>query len=190
MTSFATADDLATLLKRTFTTAERAQAELMLTGAEAYVRSVADQWISEVVGDVITVDAPHSDVLWLPQRPVTSVTVVKVDSVVITDWRLRGSRLIRECPWASPCDDHEVEITYTHGHGIESDGIELARSASLTLAAQEMSNPGNLLSHSIDDYTEVYRAKTGDSASGLGFLGKAIARTYGKRPRTGSVNTA
>jgi len=189
MASFATATDLAERLKRTFTTAEVAQAELLLAGATAHIRAVADQWISFVEDDVVTVNAPVSRDLWLPQRPVVAVSSVKVDDVTVTDWKLSGSRLRkldRDDVWATLCEEHEVEVTYTHGYDVGADGLDLAKSACLAMAAQEMKNPAGLKSRRIDDYAETF----GESGETSGFLEKAILKQYGKRPRTGSINTA
>jgi len=187
MASFATPVDLATRLKRVFTAAEVDQAELLLAGATARIRALTGQWISEVVDDVFTTDAPLSRVLWLPQRPVTAVESVELDGEPVTDFVRRGSRLIRTDPWT--CTAAEVVVTYTHGYPVESERMELARDACLALAAQEMSNPEGLKSESIDDYAATF-ATSDDTGKTWGYLGKALVRQYGQRPRTGSVDTA
>ena len=185
MASFATSDQLAARLKKTFTDADTDQAELLLAGATAKIRSDVGQWISEVVDDVWTTDAPVSRVLWLPQRPVTSVASVTVDGDAATDWRLRGSRLIRSIPWADGCVESEVVVTYTHGHPLESEEMALARDACMALAGWARGNSTGLKQRSIDDYTEIF----GDEAQ-WEYLNKTLIKAYGMRPRTGSINTA
>lgn len=191
MTSFATWADLAVLLKRTFTEAEKDQAEQLLAGATARIRAITDQWITEVVNDVWITDAPRDRVLWLPQRPVTAVSSVKVDGVTVTDWRLRGSRLIRAAAWAGTCDfdvPPEVEVTYTHGIPAGNEKLDLAKDACLAFAAEARSNPDGLKSERIDDYARAF----GDGAGSPRWAGteKALRDQYGRRPKTGSVNTA
>lgn len=191
MASFATSADLAVLLKRSFTDAEKDQADQLLVGATARIRAITDQWITEVTNDVWTTDAPLSRVLWLPQRPVTAVATVKVDGVTVTDWRLRGSRLIRGAAWARSCDlevPPEVEVTYTHGIPAGDERLDLAKDACLAFAAAAWTNPDGLKSERIDDYARTF----GDSAGGQQWAGveKALRGQYGRRPKTGSISTA
>lgn len=182
MTSLATSVDLGTRLKRQFSGAEADQADSYLEGASAYIRAVVDQEISEVVGDVITIDAPRSCTVWLPQRPVQSVASVTANGVLMTDWRLRGSRLIRRQPWMT-CEPVELVITYTHGLPPGDDRLQFAKDACLTLAIQRMANPKGLTNRKIDDYAEGF----GDGTVSTEHLDAALRRLYGKRPRTGSV---
>lgn len=183
MTSFATSDDLAVRLKKTFTDADMDQADLLLAGATARIRALTGQWISEVVDDVFTTDAPVSRVLWLPQRPVTAVASVTVDGDVVTDWVRRGSRLRRTGPWATACEESEVVVTYTHGYEADSEGMELARDACLAMAGWARGNIGGLKQRTIDDFTQIF----GDESQ-WDYLGKALIKQYGKRPTTGSIN--
>lgn len=185
MASFATSADLAARLKKTFSQADTDQAELLLAGATARIRALTGQWISEVENDVFTTDAPVSRVLWLPERPVTSVASVTLDGVAVTDWVLRGSRLRRAVPWATACEESEVVIVYTHGHGLESEGIELARDACMALAGWARGNTSGLKQRTIDDFTQVF----GDESQ-WEYLNKTLCKHYGKRPKTGSINVS
>lgn len=181
--AFATSSDLATRLKRTFTAVESDQADLLLAGATAQIRALTGQWISEVVDDTFTTDAPLSRVLWLPERPVTAVLSVTLDGEAVTDFRRRGSRLIRHDPWAT-CEGVELVAVYTHGYSDEDERFDLARDSCMAMAGPQMGNTKGLKQRTIDDYTEVF----GD-ASQWEYLGKALCKQYGKRPRTGSVAT-
>lgn len=183
MASFATSADLAARLKKTFSQADTDQAELLLAGATARIRALTGQWISEVVDDVFTTDAPVSRTLWLPERPVTAVDSVTVDGEAVTDWVRRGSRLRRVDPWATVCEESEVVVVYSHGHGLESEGIELARDASMAMAGWARGNTAGLKQRTIDDFTQIF----GDEAQ-WEYLNKTLIKAYGKRPSTGSVN--
>lgn len=185
MASFANPADLEIRLKKTFSAQETDQAEQLLAGATAKVRALTDQWISEVVGDVFTTSAPASRVLWLPQRPVTAVASVELDGVAVTGWVRRGSRLIRTCPWAAACEEVELEVVYSHGYAADDERLDLAKDYCLAYAAQGMSNPNGYQSEKIDDY-----ARTFGKESGWDAVEKALCRQYGRRPKTGSINTA
>lgn len=191
MPSFASPDDLAALLKKPFTAQEREQALRLLAGATARIRAVTDQWISEVEGDVWVTDAPADRVLWLPQRPVSTVTQVLVDGVAVTDWRLRGSRLVRSCAWWDGCGPvPELQVTYTHGYKDGDERLDLAVDACMAFAAAARSNPDGLKSESIDDYTRAFSVGSGGSDSQWAGTEKALRAAYGRRPKTGSINTA
>lgn len=193
MASFATSADLAARLKKTFTAADKDQADLLLAGATARIRALTGQWISEVVDDVFTTDAPLSQVLLLPERPVTAVSSVTVDGVAVTDWTLRGSRLRRPHPWAPHhhhlhhhvCPVAEVVVTYTHGYSPDSEGLDLARDACMALAGWARGNTAGLKQRTIDDYTEIF----GDESQ-WDYLNKTLIKAYGKRPATGSIDVS
>jgi hypothetical protein len=190
--SFASVADLSARLSKTFTQEQELKVNLILAGATAYIRACTDQWISEVVDDIITIDAPVSDTVWLPQRPVQSVSSVKVDGEVTTGWKLRGSRLVKvstgEPYWATSCDAHEMEITNTHGHPAGDPGLDLAKDACMTLAVYRLENPMNLLSESVDDYARTF--SNGSQNSEWSGLEYALRSQYCRRPKTGSVSTA
>ncbi len=188
MASFATSADLATRLKKSFSNAEKDQADQFLAGASAWIRAVTGQTISEVVDDVWITDAPTSCVLWLPQRPVSAVTSVLVDGDPVTDWDLRGSRLRRPEAWSDGSSIPEVEIVYTHGYPEGSDELDLAKDACLARAAEQRANPNGYKSEKIDDYARTHG--DGSSANAWAGVAKALCRQYGKRPGTGSVSTA
>lgn len=94
---FATVDDLATLLNRTFTPGEEDQAALLLDMATAVIRSWTRQDISAVIDDTIKLPGTWSTDLELPQWPVTAVHSVAVNGLSIdnTGWTWNSRQLIR-----------------------------------------------------------------------------------------------
>jgi hypothetical protein len=124
--SLATVADLATMLGRTFTATQEAQAQSLLDQASSIVRAYVRLDISQATTtDTFTMRRADplrhrsSGVVTLPQRPVDTVTTVKVDGVATTDWWLEGNELlVRAWSWAQPPAAHQppqVQVTYTHG---------------------------------------------------------------------------
>jgi hypothetical protein len=160
----ATPEDLAALLQQDL---DRATAELLIECATAVVQSAAGgQRILQVVNDVETLYLDEYDGgtwLVLPQRPVTAVSAVSIGATSVTDWspQLNRSRLFRGDGWRStlvayPDAPSTVTVTYTHGFPDGDQRLQLARSATLALAAQGYSNPGGALREQIDDYAVQY----------------------------------
>jgi hypothetical protein len=160
----ATPEDLAALLQDD--ELDRSTAELLLQCATSHVQSAAGQRILEVENDEITLylDSFDSDTwLSLPERPVTAVSAVSIGATPVADWsaQLNRSRLYRAYGWRStliayPDAPSTVTVTYTHGYPDGHQKLQLARSATLALAAQGASNPTGALREQIDDYSVQY----------------------------------
>lgn len=157
---FATAAELAAL---TQTSLDGAAAELALTSASAAIRSWTRQAISRVVDDVATLRVIDCDELVLPQRPVVSVSEVKVNALVLTDWVLSGDRLLRTGGWhylpgtTTYPDPGLVQVTYTHGWDEVPDEV---RSVCLDLASATLANPSMLRQETIDDYSRTFASES------------------------------
>jgi hypothetical protein len=151
---FATAADLAAA---TQAEVSEAAADLALASASAIIRRWTRQAITRVVDDVVTLRVLDETELVLPQRPVESVSRVRVNSLTLQDWVLSGDRLLRTGGWrrlpgtATYPDPGLVEVTYTHGYAEIPDDV---RAVCLDLAAMTVVNPGYLREYdvSIDDY--------------------------------------
>jgi hypothetical protein len=92
------------------------QIEALLADASSLAVQIAGLDIVRVVDDVWTGEGEGSDLLQLPQVPVTSVLLVTVDGTALaaTGWRLLSHGQLRSLVgcW-STCS--LIEVTYTHG---------------------------------------------------------------------------
>jgi hypothetical protein len=157
---FATAAELAAA---TQASVDPAAAELALASASAVIRRWTRQTISRVVDDEVTLRVIDCNELVLPQRPVASVSEVKVNSLVLNDWVLSGDRLLRTGGWhrlpgtATYPDPGLVQVTYTHGWMEIPDDV---RAVCLDLASATLVNPSMLRQETIDDYSRTFAAET------------------------------
>lgn len=120
-------------MKRTFSAEENAAATLVLGIASDTIRAFTHQTISRVTDDVAVLHGTWESELELPQRPVISVSTIKVDAVALTigSWALTAGKLYRgRLPlvngpdWDGPTVGHwggpssAIEVTYTHGWAV------------------------------------------------------------------------
>jgi hypothetical protein len=150
----ATAADLRNLLDETDATLSDDKAEVVLRISSAAVRMAARQHITAVVGDTVVLIGDPGQWLELPQRPVTAVTSVKVDGVVVADFKVFGTRLWRRCGWEI-CrgEPAAVEVVYSHGYEAWDDKFDYASGIALTLAAKLFTNVVGATGMSIDDFS-------------------------------------
>jgi hypothetical protein len=181
----ATAADLAAATQRS--DIPDATAELALASASAVIRSWTRQSISRIADDVVTLRVLASSELVLPQRPVVSVSRVRVNELVLQDWVLSGDRLLRTGGWrrlpgtTTYPDPGLVEVTYTHGWEEIPDDI---RAVCVDLAAMTSVNPSMLREVAIDDYRRVFASETLGSGS-LSLAHRELLAPY--RRRIGTV---
>jgi hypothetical protein len=157
---FATAAELAAVLQAPV---DSAAAELALASASAAIRRWTRQSITRVVDDAVTLRVIDCNELVLPQRPVVSVSEVRVNSLVLNDWVLSGDRLLRTGGWhrlpgtTTYPDPGLVQVTYTHGWEEIPDDV---RAVCLDLASATMANPSMLRQETIDDYSRTFASET------------------------------
>ncbi|MGA5635076.1 hypothetical protein [Streptomyces lydicamycinicus] len=152
--AFATAAELAAVTQAEVDTTA---ADLALRSASAIIRNWTRQAITRVDDDVATLRVISECDLILPQRPIVSVSRVRVNSLALQDWVLSGDRLLRTGGWrrlpgtTTYPDPGLVEVTYTHGWDEVPDDV---RAVCLDLASMSVTNPGWLreTSDTIDDY--------------------------------------
>jgi hypothetical protein len=178
MTAFATSDDLETLMGTTFTTDQTAQADLLLDLASTAIRSYCRQTIDLVADDDVKLEGTWKAELVLPERPVVSVSSVKINGIPVADgswfWDdhqvvRRGSRVFSvngpDLPggldfwawsWGGPA--WTVEVTYTHGF---SDVPNDIRMVCLTAAQRTLSTPVDVRQETIGHYSVSYARSTG-----------------------------
>jgi len=181
-----TPEDLAALLQldwAALSEAEQARLTLLVEAATAVVQAAAGQRIVLVEDDQIELMGTTDSWLDLPQRPVSVVSAVSVDGSPLTvdAYRRFGGRLWRGCGWAS-CSTAPsvVSLTYTHGYPPGDQGLELARSAALGLAAGVAGSPAGVTREQIDDYSVAYDAAA-SLMDGSPTLRGSLRRAYGRR---------
>ncbi|RPE27285.1 hypothetical protein [Kitasatospora cineracea] len=175
----ATKEDLLTALGRTV---DDASATLALRRASARVRKYAQQDFTVATGDTITLPG-NVRTLLLPQRPLIvdgahpltvteliGVTGYEYTCIEGRDYTRLGSNLTRgDQVWAptrlmgwphvrpTGVWAERVRITYSHGYPETPDDVE---DIVLDLAVMNLSNPQNLRSETIDDYSRTFAAET------------------------------
>lgn len=141
--------------------ANDATALLLIDLAFASVQNEARQRVRPVDGDVVTLEAAPSRVLWLPERPVRAVTNVAVEDVAIpaTDyrWNARG-RLERKSGLWIDTAGTAVTVTYDHGFATIPNDI---RMAALQAAARTYVNPDGAVQEALGSHSLSYGADTG-----------------------------
>lgn len=155
--SFASTDDLATLLGTSFTDGQLAQAQLALDIATAAIRSYTRQQITTVTGDEIILDPENRKLILLPEIPVVDVSEVIVgdDTLTIADdvfWYADG-RLYRTSGGSWGTARQSVEVTYDHGYAEVPDSV---RGVCLAKASRLLANPESLRQESIGSYSRTY----------------------------------
>ena len=177
--SLATVAELEAALQRSV---DSTQADLALRRASARVRRYTMQDITFVADDTIVL--PGGDrVLRLPQYPLVvdddhPLTVVEVadfsgiewNAIEDRDYSRLGNELTRGYPWQAPTRlmgwpwnraqgvwAPKVRVTYSHGYAEVPDDI---LDVVLDLATMNMSNPENLRSVAIDDYSRTFASET------------------------------
>lgn len=157
MAQYATASELASRLQKDLDTASANQ---VLTLASGLLNREAETAWTPTTTTWSTTDANGCTELEPPFWPVTAVSAVRVNGVVITGWVLRGGLLYRVAGFgyrgAYPPDQVDVDLTY--GFTTVTDDV---KAAVLEIAAQAYEVPvGAVVSESIDDYVVRY-ATTG-----------------------------
>jgi hypothetical protein len=101
-------------------------AALLLQLASALIKSHTGQQFDRAT-ETVALTANDSDLLELPQRPVTAVSSVSVDTAALTPttdfvFDADGSLWRVGTNWTSPYRN-TVAVTYTHGYAVDGQGI-------------------------------------------------------------------
>lgn len=157
----ATVADVAARLQVDVGDVHSAGATLLLETATGLVQAEVKQRLVTVAGEAIELLGTTEAWLWLPERPVTSVTSVKLDGTDLTagtDYKRFGARLWREDGWSTYVDaPSTIEVTYSHGYAAGAQKLQVARGIVLAMAVQTYSNPSGATGFRIDDYSEQYQ---------------------------------
>lgn len=131
--------------------------------------------------------------LALPQRPVREVPSVILDGQTLTDgadYKRFGARLWRATGWQQTrYEPSRITGVYSHGYAPKDQGLQLARSAVLSLVRGVYDNPSGAISVRIDDYSESY-GKFAVAMEAEGNLRNALERQYGRRVSLARVGGA
>lgn len=150
MAAFAASDDLRLYLR--LPTIDATAADLLLEFAATAIRTHLGQVVDEVADETITLYGNGSDLLLLPELPVTAVSAVVVDGVTLTettDYMWRPSGILRRTYGAAWAD--EVSVTYSHGYAAAALPDAL-RKVSVQAAARVWTNPASVTSETIGDW--------------------------------------
>lgn len=167
--------DLETLLGRTFTDAEAAQAALYIDYASTYIRDYTDRSFERRSNHQIRSQADAHGVIELPDPPIVTVTSVvdaddegeswDVDVVWDQMWRLNRLR-----PW------HTYDIVYTHGDVEVPDSI---KGICASMASRQMINPAGIRQETVGATSVTYASVFGEAgALGLSKLERQILDRY------------
>lgn len=157
MAQYATPSELASYLQQDL---DASTANLVLTLASGQFSQAADTWWSAQAVTYTRVGTLATRIT-LPFHPVTAVSAVRLNTVVITGYTLIKNALYRSSgfgtPYADPPDKLEVDLT--HGYTTVPDDV---KAAVLDMAAQAYATPVSAVSsESIDDYAVRYSAGAG-----------------------------
>lgn len=174
MVAFATADDLAVRLNRTFTVGEEAWVTALLEDAAEFMRGVMGSQVYPSTQSTY-VAYPAGGRVTLPQAPVRSVDVVERDGVELvldTDYTRRQDSLFVGC-------DDPVDVTFTYGldaapADLVSINCALVSQMMLTVSAGLGLTGGGLSSVAIDDF----RAAFADGGASTGLSMTDATRAY------------
>lgn len=158
MAQYATATELAGRLQKGLDTYS---ADQVLTLASALLNREAETAWTPTTVTWSTTYANGCTELEPPYKPITAVSAVRVNSVVITGWVLRGNALYRTAGfgyrYAWPPDQVDVDLTY--GFTAATDDV---KAAVLEIATQAYEVPnGSIVSETIDDYAVRYATNGG-----------------------------
>lgn len=139
-----------------------ARMQMLLDLASATIRRYCGQTLSPVDNDVVTLEPIERDTLVLPERPVTAISSVLINtvpSVVTTNYRFTRAGLIHELSgrfWSTG-----ATVTYNHGYAESTDEYKAIKGVCLSAAS---------------------RAYTLNKSGASEFLGQTIAESAGFAP--------
>ena len=179
----ATVDQLAAYLQQTFAATDPA-ALLVLQIASAVIRNYLQQELSAVANDVIVLDPINGEQVFLPELPVTAVTLFETydDTVTPGVWSTMDPTLytvstrlgiVAAKPYTIlwPTDPGTWRVTYSHGLAVIPDGV---MAVCVSLAAKIYVTEDGIDSERIGGYQVKYQS----DPDGLSPLQKKLIARY------------
>jgi hypothetical protein len=155
MAAFATVADVEERSPSVYTPDEYQQVLVILEEVSDEIRAATGQTITQVVGDVVTLEGNGRRLLQLPQIPVTAVASVVIDGVtqvVNVDYTWNAKGVLRALCGRWPV--WPVVVTYTHGYTTVPDPI---KRLTAKLAAERISTDSSISQESVAGYSVTYR---------------------------------
>lgn len=179
MTMFASVDELADYLQVDFEPEDRVRAHRLLETATGVIQRAARQTFEAVVADSVALLPTNTNLLLLPELPVTDVVSVTVQGSAMDSgaylWTVSGL-LYALLPNA--CWTHEATVVYDHGFAVIPDDIV---AITIAMAGRAWQNPRGVLSEQIGTYSARYP----NDRSGLILLPEEKELVGSYRPRPG-----
>lgn len=179
---FCSIDDINTFLGTTILP-DDAQALLAIDEATAVIKNYCNQKIEQVSDDTTLLDGTGSTKLFLPEIPVSSITSVTVDDVLLdpTYYALAENGVLWRKYGVWTVGARNISITYTHGYASIPEDVKgvcyrsAARLYQAQLKARRQDFVSGLQSVSVGDWSETYENAGG--SSGESDKGVSAART-------------
>ena len=174
---FCSVSDVSTFLGTTLVT-DNAQVLQAILEATTIIQNYCNQKIEQVSAATILLDGAGSTKLFLPELPVTAITSVKVDGVLLaaTDYALAENGVLWRLYGLWPIGARNVEVTYSHGYAAtpaDIKGVCYRSAARLYQAQLKATHQGlvpGLQAVSVGDWSETYegdKAAAGESDKGV-----------------------
>jgi hypothetical protein len=174
---FCSVSDVSTFLGTTLL-ATNAQVLQAISEASTVIQNYCNQKIEQISADAILLDGAGSAKLFLPELPVTTITSVKVDGVLLasTDYALAENGVLWRNFGVWAIGARNVEVTYTHGYAVipaDIKGVCYRSAARLYQAQLKATHQGlvpGLQAVSVGDWSETYegdKAVVGESDKGV-----------------------
>lgn len=179
MAMFATVDELADYLQVDFEPEDRVRAHRLLETASGIIQRAARQVFEQVLNDSVILTPTGTDLLMLPELPVTDVHSVTVQGTAMDAgqylWTASGLLYAStlNAVWSK-----QTTVVYDHGFTIIPDDIV---AITIALAGRAWQNPRGVLSEQIGTYSARYP----NDRSGLILLPDEKHLVMSYRPRPG-----
>lgn len=157
MPNLASAAELRLFLELDTTDLPDDRAELILSVVSGLVRDEAHQLFDQVETDEVILDGTGTDVLLLPQLPVTAVASVEENGTALvggTDYDWSSNGILRRLNGSWVRRARYYTVTYSHGYAAPPDGL---KGIVLRVAARVVDNPEGLVQEAIGGWSGAYR---------------------------------